>query len=144
MRTSAIGRRSLWFALAGLTVVLGGLVLGPVSNAGAATHPPVAGTYEVFITGYSPFSLVLLKDRAVEGGGSWSISHHVVTADVTGNPAPTVICLNFHQPPFCNYTDVYVGPKTSTGIAGTVTAYVGTATQAVSSSPFYAVRTGRP
>lgn len=144
MRTSAIGRRSLWSALGALTIVLGGLVLGPVSSAGAATRP-FAGTYEFFITGSSPGTLVLLRDGALEGAvGTWSKSRHVVTIDLQGNPAGPVICLNFHQPPFCNYTDIYVGTKTSTGIAGTVTAYVGTATQAVGSTPFSAVRTGRP
>ncbi len=120
-------------------------LLGPA--AGAAAMHPTAGTYEVYVQGYSPFSLVLEHDHSVGSGnsGSWAVQKHVVTIQLQGGPAGILICSHAGQPPNCDYSSTYVGPKTTGGIAsssapGTATGYVGS--YPVITQPFYAVRTG--
>jgi hypothetical protein len=145
MRRSMGIRPLLRSGLIALTIVLasGVWLVGSQEAADATTtHPPVAGTYEVSATGFTPFSLVLLRNRTLAGGGSWSVDRHVVTVQTAGTPAPIVICLNFHQPPMCNYSGTYAGTRTSIGFAGMALAYVGT--HAFMTYSLNAVRTGKP
>jgi hypothetical protein len=134
--------------LVGFLVGCGSWALGPMQPADATTHHPVMGTYQMYISGgVLVGTTVLLKDHTVSNpSGTWSSHRHVVTIQEAGGQAPVIDCLQHGQPPVCNFTDVFTGPVTLTGIAsstspGTANAYIGSGL--VDSTSFWAVRTGR-
>ncbi|MGH3579730.1 MAG: hypothetical protein ACRDU0_19535 [Mycobacterium sp.] len=142
--------RGRWLpGLLGFFVVCGSWILGPTGPADAivARHHPVAGTYQVTISGVAQLTTVLSRDHTVTNpSGTWSVHKHVVTIQGTAGQASAFDCLRHGQPPFCNFSDVIGGPVTPTGIAsptspGTANVYIGSAL--LLSSPFWAVRTGR-
>ncbi len=126
-------------------------LLSSVPAAGAADSHWIAGTYQLYIQGYGNQTLVLSGNHGVgppSDAGSWSVekSEHEITVDVPGGRAPITACEDAGQGPFCNFSDQYRGPKTSTGIAsqsdpGVADAYLGG--YLVLTEPCWAVRTGR-
>jgi len=137
-----------------VTIGLAGGLIGAAPPAGTAVvHHGVAGTYQAFapnltIGSWNPFALVLLRNHTVHGSASsWSVHKHIVAIDRTGGPATATLCREFQQPFGCVFSDVLTGPKTAAGIAsqrapGSAILYVGSAP--AFSSPFWAVRTGKP
>jgi len=130
-----------------LQVLAAAWLVGSASPAGASAHT-VPGSYQWYVQGSSPQTIVLARNHTVgsPGTGTWSVSKHVVIVKIQGAPAGFVQCQKAGQPPNCTYSSVSMGRKTSTGIAsqsspGTWSGYVGSL--AVVSDPFYAVRTGR-
>ena len=119
------------------------------SPAAAESHW-VRGTYQVFIEGNSPETMILLANHTLGPvgsytDGSWAVQKHEVSITYTGGQAPFIACEEAGLGVICYFTITYDGPKTMTGIAsegapGTANAYVGS--NLVESEPFWAVRTG--
>ena len=135
-------------ALVILPLIAMAVLLSQAPPVAAADSHWVSGTYQLFVQGDSPETLVLLHDHTVgppPNSGTWAVQNREVTVDLVGGQAPVITCLRAGQGPTCYFTSQFSGPKTPSGIAsqaapGVANAYVGS--DLVLSEPFWAVHTG--